>query len=607
MNENDEQKVSHSPPHRCCFKPSCKTTYDYVFIGGGTAACIAARKLYEKGASVCILEAGDYYRSDARLPVIKTNYAWTENIKNPNWSGLKTNPLMWENTAFPEKVLYGGGKCVGGGSTVNSAQWIQPSKNLINTNGLIPYLNGKSPVQRLALVRDVFKKIENYRDTRDGCVPAVDRGKHGRLFVTREGATPSQLRMYRIYTLGVNEWMKDSKTSVKNNGDIYWTGSEFRKIGGSGSKNWKYADMNEEIDYNTWEGTTCDRYFDYGSFAGPYQSTVKNGSRQSAAIAYLNDIVDKDGDSCNGRIKVISGALVTKIRFKNSYMNEVVAVEYCNNGESWFVGVNKRAILAAGINDAQILMQSGIGKAEDLTHVGIVRRPDGNVGWDTIGKNIQNHMVFTILLSAKTKKPTRNPPIVDASWGGFFPHPVFSSAEFQNGVRAFQIIGGINANGILRLTAVAYQTQVDKKESKTELTTPNPIRNARISLGYDEKKLIEKVSEIYRTVWGFGMKIINNTSSSYKFDFLSDYPNPTKSSFNSEFKDWYTDNVGQAFHYTNQISSAVDANFGIKGTSKLSAISNSIVGSLPDCGTMSIAYLLGYLGAKKIADLDGFA
>jgi choline dehydrogenase len=119
--------------------------------------------------------------------------------------------------------------------------------------------------------------------------------------------------------------------------------------------------------------------------AGPYQLTVKDGKRHSAAAAFLLPILHRPN------LTAMTGALVTRFLFEG---NRAVGVEYLREGTLHQVRVNQEVILSAGAFDSpKLLLLSGIGDAEYLRSMGIavVANLPG------VGQNLQDHLLVTVV------------------------------------------------------------------------------------------------------------------------------------------------------------------------------------------------------------------
>ncbi|MBC7971295.1 MAG: GMC family oxidoreductase N-terminal domain-containing protein, partial [Verrucomicrobia bacterium] len=122
--------------------------------------------------------------------------------------------------------------------------------------------------------------------------------------------------------------------------------------------------------------------------AGPYQLTVKDGKRHSAAAAFLLPIRQRSN------LTVKTGALVTRLLFEGT---RTVGVEYVQEGTIHQVQANQEVILSAGAFDSpKLLLLSGIGNAEYLQALGI----SVVVDLPGVGQNLQDHLLVPVVFEA---------------------------------------------------------------------------------------------------------------------------------------------------------------------------------------------------------------
>ncbi len=90
-------------------------TFDYVIVGGGTAAGIVAYRLGEQGHSVCVVEAGP----EDRNPYIRMPVGWFKTLKDPR----VTWQLQYQGSdgTLGRVTPLVQGKVLGGSSAVNGA------------------------------------------------------------------------------------------------------------------------------------------------------------------------------------------------------------------------------------------------------------------------------------------------------------------------------------------------------------------------------------------------------------------------------------------------------------------------------------------------------
>src|SRR5215469_3914480 len=111
------------------------------------------------------------------------------------------------------------------------------------------------------------------------------------------------------------------------------------------------------------------------------QSTIKDGRRCSAAVAYLHPALAR-GDNLTVEVE----ALASRILIEGA---RAVGVEFTQRGETKIARAEREVILALGaINSPQLLMLSGIGDADELRRHGIAVK----LHQPNVGLNLQDHM-----------------------------------------------------------------------------------------------------------------------------------------------------------------------------------------------------------------------
>ncbi len=110
------------------------------------------------------------------------------------------------------------------------------------------------------------------------------------------------------------------------------------------------------------------------------QSTMVDGRRCSAAIAYLKPALQRDN------LRVVTHAHVTRILFQN---RRAIGVEYVRRGQTHHAFAEREVIMAAGaIQTPQLLMLSGIGDPAILKYHGIAVVSEN----PAVGQNLQDHV-----------------------------------------------------------------------------------------------------------------------------------------------------------------------------------------------------------------------
>jgi 4-pyridoxate dehydrogenase len=121
-----------------------------------------------------------------------------------------------------------------------------------------------------------------------------------------------------------------------------------------------------------------------------WQTTIRNGRRCSAALAYLKPAMARPD------LRVEVGALVSRVLIER---NRVIGVEYSSrSGETVRIHTTREVILAGGvINSPQLLMLSGIGDPAALRAHGI----DVKVPLSGVGRNLQDHLSAGLIYARK--------------------------------------------------------------------------------------------------------------------------------------------------------------------------------------------------------------
>jgi choline dehydrogenase len=136
---------------------------------------------------------------------------------------------------------------------------------------------------------------------------------------------------------------------------------------------------------------------------GLFQVTQKNGSRWSAASAYLHPAARREN------LTILTKAQATRVLIEKG---RAVGVEYVRRGKRHMARAGQEVLLAGGaINSPQLLLLSGVGPAAELRALGV------RVALDLpgVGKNLQDHLNVNII-----RRATR-PVTLDSKSRGFAP------------------------------------------------------------------------------------------------------------------------------------------------------------------------------------------
>jgi len=121
-----------------------------------------------------------------------------------------------------------------------------------------------------------------------------------------------------------------------------------------------------------------------------FRDAERNGSRCSAAAAYLHPNMDREN------LTVITKAHATKIRFKGK---KATGVAYVKGKRQLSVVAAREVILCGGtFNSPQLLLLSGVGPVDELQSHGVdqVHELPG------VGKNLQDHIDFILAYKSKS-------------------------------------------------------------------------------------------------------------------------------------------------------------------------------------------------------------
>ncbi len=300
---------------------------DYVIVGAGSAGCAMAWRLAEAGRRVIVIEHGG---SDwGPLINMPGALSYPMNMARYDW-GYETEPephLGGRRLACPR------GKVIGGSSSINGMIYVRG-----HARDFDHWRDQGAAGWGYADVLPYFKRMEHWHDGGHGGDPAW-RGNDGPLHVTR-GPRDNPL-VQAFVQAGVQ------------------------------------AGYPETSDYN---GHQQEGF-------GPYDMTVWQGRRWSAARAYLDRALKLE--NCT----LVRG-LARRVVFKDG---RATGVEITRKGKTQVIGAQAEVILAASaINSPKLLMLSGIGPADHLAEHGIpvlANRPG-------VGQNLQDHLELYIQMAA---------------------------------------------------------------------------------------------------------------------------------------------------------------------------------------------------------------
>ncbi|WP_332773045.1 choline dehydrogenase [Phenylobacterium sp.] len=298
--------------------------YDYVIIGAGSAGCVLANRLSEDASvRVLLLEAGG-----------------------------KDNSIL-------VKMPAGVGALIGKAGTYNWGFWTQEEPQLENRKLWWPRgkgWGGSSSINGMIYIRGHARDYDNWR----------------------------QMGLPGWSYRDVLPYFKRSE-SLEGGGDAWHGGDGPLKISKASSPNPIYK-ATVEAGRQAGHAVTSDFNGFQQEGWGPYQMTIHDGQRWSAARAYLHPAMSRPNLTC------LTGARTTRIVVENG---RAVGVEYVDakTKQKHLVHADREVLLSAGaVQSPHILQLSGIGDPDELGKHGIavVHALKG------VGANLQDHLDVTM-------------------------------------------------------------------------------------------------------------------------------------------------------------------------------------------------------------------
>ena len=300
---------------------------DYVIVGAGSAGCAIAYRLAEAGQTVTVIEfGGTDWGPFINMPAA---LSYPMNMSRYDW-GLVSEPEPHLNN---RRMIVPRGKVLGGSSSINGMVYVRG-----HAHDFDHWRDSGATGWGFADVLPYFKRMENWDARGHGGDPDW-RGTSGPLHVTR-GLRENPL-VQAFVEAGVQ------------------------------------AGYEATDDYN---GEKQEGF-------GPFEQTTYQGSRWSAAKAYLYPA------KATGRCRIVRG-LAERVILEDG---RATGVQIKTPSGAEIIQANREVIISASaINSPKLLMLSGIGPGEHLAEHGIdivADRPG-------VGQNLQDHLEAYIQYAA---------------------------------------------------------------------------------------------------------------------------------------------------------------------------------------------------------------
>jgi choline dehydrogenase-like flavoprotein len=305
-------------------------TFDFVVVGAGTAGCVLAARLSEDRAnSVCLVEAG----GEDRHPFIQVPAFVAAAISRPR--------LNWRFLTVPQRALNDRriplprGRVLGGSGSINGMVYFRG-----HPRDFDDWAAMGNPGWSYREVLPYFVRSES----NDSFPGSPYHGQNGPIRVS--------------HVARLNPMISSFLEAMSSLG--------FRRCD----------------DFN---GPDPEGY-------GPRQGTIRDGRRDSTAVAYLRPA------RARSNLEVRTDSLVTRVVLENG---RAVGVDIEHAGQAQRLHARREVVVCAGaVQSPQILMLSGIGDGAALQALGIETRHH----LPGVGANYHDHLAAGILMEMRNSE-----------------------------------------------------------------------------------------------------------------------------------------------------------------------------------------------------------